>query len=308
MRSSGENRNRRSRFVLLSLLAGLFWGASFPTVKMGLAYISPVWFSQMRLALAACCLFLVFRRWKLFVKFPPEYWLLGFFNGMGFLLQFLGMQYTSATKTAFYINSNLVFVALLSFLFFKEKFGKFKITGLILALLGIYFLSVGLQPVRVLFSGKLNGDLLVLLAGVSWGIFMVLNKKMVHHPEYSVLENVTLFLFTSAVILLPVAVIFEPFPAHIVWQGWALLFFTGFIAMAIPFYLWSAGLKGLTATVSAMLVLIEILVALLLSFLFLGESLKAIEVIGAVILICAMIIANLDKPVPVADNQSNRTK
>ena len=281
------------RFVIYSLLAGLFWGTSFPVVKLGLNYISPIWFAEIRLALAFLCLFVFIKRRKIILKFPYEYWLLGFFNAAGFLLQFLGMQYTSASKTAFYINSNLIFVAIFSFLFFKERFGWNKILGILLAVVGMYLLSIGLNPVQTLFSDHFKGDLLVLSSGLSWGFFMVINKRMVHHPEYSTLENVALFLFTSSAWLFPVAFIFEPIPTQIAWQGWALLAISSIISMAIPFYFWSLGLKGLTATVSSLLILVEILMALSLSYLFLNESLTTIEFIGALVLIIAIIFASL---------------
>lgn len=282
------------QFILVSLIAGLFWGTSFPVVKLGLEYISPIWFAELRLILAFFCLFLFIKHRKIIFKFPFEYWLLGLFNATGFLLQFLGMQYTSASKSAFYINSNLIFVAILSYLFLKERFHWNKIIGIFLAIIGIYLLSVGLNPAHILSSDHLKGDLMVLSSGLSWGFFMVINKKMVHNLEYSTLENVTLFLFTSAVLLLPVAFIFEPVPDQIVWQGWALLIFSSIISMAIPFYFWSLGLKGLTATVSSLLVLIEILVALSLSYLFLYEKLTIVEIFGAMILITAIIIASFE--------------
>jgi drug/metabolite transporter (DMT)-like permease len=286
--------NTKIRFVLFSLIAGLFWGTSFPVVKLGLNYISPIWFAELRLFFAFLCLFLFIKRRKIILKFPYEYWLLGFFNATSFLLQFLGMQYTSASKTAFYINSNLIFVAIFSFLFLKEKFGWNKILGISLAIIGIYLLSIGLNPIDVLFSGHLNGDLLILSSGLSWGFFMVINKRMVHHLEYSTLENVTLFLFTSSVLLLPVAFIFEPVPTQIAWQGWVLLCFSSTISMAIPFFFWSLGLKGLTATVSSLLILVELLMALSLSYLFLNETLTIVEIFGAFILISAIIFASLD--------------
>jgi len=145
------------------------------------------------------------------------------------------MQYTSASKSAFYINSNLIIVAILSFFVFKEQFRLNKILSVLLAIVGMYFLSIGLQSIQTLFSGQLKGDLLVLSSGVSWAFFMIINKKMVHRPEYSVLETVALFLFTSAFLLLPVVAFSEPIPLKIAWQGLALLCFTSIISMAIPF-------------------------------------------------------------------------
>jgi len=288
------NAKKKKHFIWLSLAAGVFWGTSFPLVKEGLIYISPIWFSNLRLILGFFCLLLLIKRYKIFWQFPKEYWLLGLFNSLGFLFQFLGMQTTAAGKAAFFVNGSLVYVAILSFLIFHEHFSANKTLGVFLALVGIYSLSVGMQPISVLFSGELRGDLLVLASGLSWSIFMVLNKKMVSHPEYSVLETVTLYMFTSALVLLPVSVLFEPFPHSFAWQGWVILLVSSIFSLALPFYLWSLGLTGLTATVSSLLVLVEILVALILSVIFLGESLSLFEMCGALILIIALILASIE--------------
>ncbi len=287
------SQGKATKYIIYSLIAGVFWGTSFPIVKLGLRYISPIWFSQMRLILAFLCLLPLLKRRHIIFKFPYEYWLLGLFNAFGFLLQFLGMQYTSASKASFYVNTNLIFVAMLSYLIYREVFGWSKLLGLFLALVGIYFLSIGNQPISVLFRGELKGDLLVLSAGLSWAIFMILNKKMVQHPDYSVLETVALFLFTSAILMSPVSIFLEPFPVAIAWQGWVILLVSSSISLALPFYFWSLGLKGLTPTVSALLILVEILIAVALSFLFLGEKLTGIELLGAGFLLGALILASL---------------
>jgi len=283
----------RGTFVFYSLLAGVFWGTSFPIVKWGLDFISPVWFSALRLALAFICLLPLVSQKHIFLHFPFRYWLLGFFNALGFLLQFLGMQFTSASKASFYVNTNLIFVAVFSFLFLHERFGGRKIAGVILAVAGIYLLSIGLNSPAVLFTGKLKGDLLVLSAGVSWSIFVILNKTVLHSPKYSVLDTVSLFMLTSAVLMILVAPFLEPFPVHLSGKGLVVLLVSSSLALALPFYLWSLGLKGLTATVSSLLILVEIVVATLLSIVFLNERLDGAEMLGAAVLLVSMVLASL---------------
>ncbi len=288
-----KSEHSHTKFILFSLLAGVFWGTSFPIIKLGLDFLPPVWFSTLRLMLAFLFLLPLVRRKYVFLRFPAEFWLLGFFNALGFLLQFLGMRYTSASKASFYVNTNLIFVAILSYLFFREKFGWNKIAGVILAVVGIYFLSIGFQSPGVLFAGQLKGDLLVLSAGLSWAVFMILNKHMLHHPDYSVLETVSLFLLTSSVLMIPVAALMESVAIPVSWQGLLILLISSSVSLALPFYFWSAGLKGLTPTVSALLVLIEIVVATALSVVFLGETLALPEIIGAGILLSAMVLASV---------------
>jgi|Deesub1362B_J571_1020462.scaffolds.fasta_scaffold15831_2 drug/metabolite transporter (DMT)-like permease len=295
--TSQQNRKltaeKKGRYVGFSLLAGIFWGLSFPIVKYGLGFLKPFWFSALRMAFGCLLLIPFLKDKRVLLHLRPEYWLLGIFNALGFLLQFVGMRYTSASKASFYVNTNLIFIALFSWLVFRERFGLRKLGGIVLALAGLYFLSLGTQPISALFSGELKGDLLVLSAGFAWSWFVIINKRVVGDARQSVLETVTLFLFTTSLLMLPVAFLFEGLPGPVSSRGWVVILLSASVALALPFYLWTLGLEGLTPTVSALLILVEILVATGISFLFLGERLQPIEQFGAFLLLVAMVLASL---------------
>lgn len=283
----------KRHLVLTALFAAIFWGGSFPIVKFGLHYLKPLWFADLRMSIAFLFMFIFVKNKKAFWKFPKEIWWLGIFNAAGYFLQFVGMEYTTAAKASFFVNINVVFVVILAHFLFQEKLQWEKYLAVFLSLLGIYFLVSKGQGIQIFKEGSALGDALVLLAGISWAFFIIINKKVLAYPAFSVFDIVTAFVFTTVVFMTPVAVLFEPFPVHASAMGIGILLTTGIVFTLIPFYFWSVSLKGLTATLTSFLTLSEILFAVAFSFIFLGETLQPIEIGGGVLLLIAIFAASV---------------
>ena len=70
---------------------------------------------------------------------------LGIANGAGYLLQYVGMNYTTAAKAALFINLSAMWVAVLSPKLLGESFSRKKIVGVLFGLVGIVFVSTNLD-------------------------------------------------------------------------------------------------------------------------------------------------------------------
>ncbi len=70
---------------------------------------------------------------------------LGIANAAGYLLQYVGMPYTTAAKAALFINLSAIWVALLSPKLLGESFSRKKIGGIMFGLIGIVFVSTNLD-------------------------------------------------------------------------------------------------------------------------------------------------------------------
>ena len=103
---------------------------------------------------------------------------LGVANGAGYLLQYVGMNYTTAAKAALFINLSAMWVAVLSPKLLGERFSGKKVVGILFGLAGIVFVSTNLD-FSALGEGQLIGDLILIMSGVVWALFMVYNKKLV---------------------------------------------------------------------------------------------------------------------------------
>ena len=170
----------KSKAVFFTILAGALWGTSFPIIKIGLETIDPFTFLFWRFLVSSVTLVVVMLLLrKLDFKITDKKLLifLGIANAAGYLLQYVGMPYTTAAKAALFINLSAMWVALLSPKLLGESFSRKKIAGVLFGLVGIVFVSTNLD-FSTLGQGQLVGDLLLIISGVAWALFMVYNKKV----------------------------------------------------------------------------------------------------------------------------------
>ena len=283
--------NKKTIGRLATVLAAVFWGTSFPIINWGLRFIDAYNFVLLRFSLALLFFLLaaivVEKSAMTFVSYikQKDIFIMGILNGLAFLLQFLGQELTTATKASLLVNSNVIFVAILSAIFLKERMDLKKVAGVILALAGV-FLIITNGDWAFLGTGSFMGDLIVFLTSPIWGIYIILNKK-------SAIQRLKAIPFMSSVIfyttltLLFADLFFSPIPVFLVTLSPESIFaivYTALFTTLIAFLLWYEGLKWLNATSSSLYLLLEVLVAAILSVLFLSEQLVTFTIIGGILL------------------------
>jgi len=170
---------KKSGFTLIELLIVV---AILGVLAVGLlATIDPFAFVFWRFLFASVTLLVIMRLLgKLKFKLTDKklFIFLGIVNGLGYLLQYVGMNYTTTTKAALFINLSSMWVAVLSPRLLGEVFSNKKIAGVLFGLVGTIFVSTNLD-FSGLSGGQLIGDVMLLIAGISWALFTIYNKKMV---------------------------------------------------------------------------------------------------------------------------------
>lgn len=230
--------------------------------------------------------------------------LLGIANAAGYLMQYVGMPYTTAAKAALFINLSAIWVALLSPKLLGEKFSQKKVVGILFGLIGIIFVSTNLDFVS-LGQLQLAGDSMLLLSGVAWALFMVYSKKSVMNNTAATFQSMTWVLFFTFLSIAPFAAFSGPsFFALSSWD-WAAIIWTAIICWVIPYYLWLEGLKHLSASTSTVLLLSEIVVAVILSIIVLKEPTTVFSTIGAFFVIIAITLVSLKDKEPRKENNKN---
>src|SRR5690606_3074156 len=115
-----------------------------------------------------------------------------YFALLGFLgisfhqwLQSNGLQTSQATTTAWIVSTAPVFIALLAWLFLKEKLSRIQISGIALAMLGV-LVVVSKGDLASLTGGNFGsiGDILILISAVNWAVFSILSRHgLKSHPS-----------------------------------------------------------------------------------------------------------------------------
>ncbi len=285
--------------VLATLAAGLLWGSSFAVVKIGLRSIDPFWFVFLRFAVASVLALLVSasmgRTAKVLalLKNPLVIWL-GVSNAAGFVFQFKGQTMTTAMNAALLINTSTIFVAIASRIVFRERFGPMKVLAVLIGLAGVFLVTTGGRP--ALAGGPaLRGDLLVVTAAFLWTFFILLDKKIITTQGMEVRALTAAMVTVTAAAALPIALIFGKggFPGPSV-ELWTVPY-TAVLCTVAPFFLWTWGLKHITATTSSVVLLTEVVFALTLASLLLGERLSPIAFVGSALILAAVALASREK-------------
>ncbi len=215
---------------------------------------------------------------------------LGVTNGVAYLLQYVGMVYTTISKASLFINLSAVWVALLSPVLLKERLGGKKILGVAVSVLGVLLMTTNLS-FSSLTQGNIIGDLTVIGAGVIWAVFMIYNKPLIKDNK-NLIQSMALLLFATLLpLLLPASFSAGTFTS-LPWDAWLAIVYTAVLCWIVPYYLWLKGLEHISPVTSAVVLLTEIVVAVAISTLFLGEVFTLVSGVGALFIIIAILIVS----------------
>ena len=289
-------KSRTGTALAQTAVAALLWGTSFPAITLGLeGGIDPRSFVFLRFALAAP-LMLIFaaktgRKTSRFLL-SKEVWIVGAFNAGGFLCQFVGQEYTGASIAALLTNLSVVMAAAGGALFLGERFGLAKAVGIAMAVAGTILLTTN-GDLATVGRGQLLGDLLYLMGAVFWAGYIVYGKKKTDQLDWDPVPLAAGIVTVTAILVLPVAVTAGA-PRIDEASLWAIIY-TGLLNTTIPFILYQQGLKYLTASSSAVVLTLEILVAVGISVALLGEVLSILAWVGAAfVLVSILTVSGLE--------------
>lgn len=274
--------------VAATVGAAVLWGTSFGVNDYGLAYVDPATFAMLRFALAAIA-FLggVALLGKLDTTIPrkPFFWWLALANAVGFLLQYEGQALTTPARTALLVNSSAFAVALLERYVFHMRIGPRRAVAIFAGFAGAAILVTG-GDLAALEGGQLVGDLLAFASGLAWSVYFMMNQRAVAATD---VWNVLGWTFALTALMLLPATLLDEAPLAVAPQGWAPILWAGIATTAGAYGLWAWGLKRIRATTSAVLLLVEILVAAAVSIAIGREAFGAWDAVGAALLVAAAV-------------------
>lgn len=283
----------KKKAVLFTVLAGFLWGTSFPAIKIGLQYIDAYTFVFLRFLVASLTMLSVMLLTRNFsFNFNKKRLILslGFINGTAYLLQYMGMVYALASASSLYVNLSVVWVALLSPIALKERLGGKKVAGVMVSLLGVVLMTTNLDFAS-LGTVDIIGNFLVISAGILWAVFIIYNKPLVGESN-NMIQSMTWILLFTMLPLLPTAAFSAEKFFYLPWNAWLAIIYTAVLCWVVPYYFWLKGLKHISPVTSAVVLLTEIIVAVAISTIVLGEALTVVSGIGSILIIIAILLVS----------------
>jgi drug/metabolite transporter (DMT)-like permease len=197
--------------VLIMLVLSTIWGANMAAIKIASVHIAPLFMAGIRSLAASLCL-LAWLRFRGIPLFPSRIlWVHGAVTGLLFGLEFafmyVGLQYTTASRTYVLLHTAPFVVAVEAHFFLRgDRMNSWKITGLVLAFAGV--VSLFIRDLGEFTLGALPGDLLALAAGAAWGTTTVYIKRYLAHRTVP-LQTLFYQVFFSAPVLLLMSMALE---------------------------------------------------------------------------------------------------
>lgn len=218
----------------------------------------------------------------------PRLIISGMFIGVNWILLFESYRFTTVAASTLCYYLAPIFVIIVSPFLFGEKLGIKKIACVISALVGMVFVSGVLTSG---FSG-IRGILLAIGAAVFYASVILMNKKI---SGITPSDKTTVQLASAALIVLPYSLIAEPIgdikltPLPVI-----LLLVVGIIHTGLAYTLYFGSLSKLPSTTIALFSYIDPIFAVILSALLLKQPMDTYMIIGAVLILGATMISELE--------------
>lgn len=214
----------------------------------------------------------------------------GAFIGLNWVLLFESYRYTSVAVATLCYYMAPIFVMLLSPLMLKEKLTAKKAVCIIVALVGMVFVS-GVLDGGIQRVSELKGVLFGLGAAALYASVIMMNQKLREVPTY---DKTIMQLGTAAVVLIPYILFTEDLSAVTLTPLIAvMLLIVGVVHTGIAYALYFGSMNELKAQTVALFGYIDPIVAIILSALLLKEPMTVYSAIGAVLVLGATIISEL---------------
>ncbi|MBU2966276.1 DMT family transporter [Amphritea sp. 2_MG-2023] len=290
-----ETRNIRADLTLL--LVAAIWGLAFVAQRLGMDHLGPFSFNAARFLLGALSLLpllLIFRPKA--GSTEPKAMLrgsiaAGIFLFLGASLQQVGLIWTSAGNAGFITGLYIVIVPLIGLLLGHVTRLNTWIGGL-LAVLGLYFLTVTQQPGE---SFSINtGDLLVLGSAFFWAGHVVIIGKLA-----SQLDNLRLAIiqfFICALLSFIVAIIFEQDSLSLnnIVLAWQPIAYAGLLSVGVAYTLQVVAQRDAPASHAAIIMSLEAVFAVIGGWWLLNEAFSQRAMIGCGLMLLGMIASQVN--------------
>ncbi|MCA1811010.1 MAG: DMT family transporter [Halobacteriales archaeon] len=297
----GKARTLDRTDAMLTFLV-IIWGTAFPGVKALLQVLDPyqlTWFRYAPFPLLYGA-FLLLRRSEAFRRVSGRDWvlmaLLGTVGVIGYHFPLNwglhdtsdGVQVTAATG-AILVATTPLWTLLISTLAGRERWHGATTVGSLVAFAGVAV---------VVFFGTGHAEftaarktLVILLAPLSWALYSIYTRPLIHRYGGLFVTGVTLSLGTFT--LLPLAFTYGAAPLRALDAGgWAWLAFLALLSTALGYAMWNQALKLRSASAVSAYVYFNPVVATVVGVLFFGERVTPFFLLGSALVLGGVILVN----------------
>jgi len=275
--------------TLFIITAGILWGTMgvFSTALENLGFTST---EGSAIRVISCALILAvinFKKLKIDLKDLWQFVLIGIFSILTMsITYFESIKQSSLTLASILLYTAPVMVTLMSAVLYREKITPVKFFCLIAAVLGIIMISGLDSSVSISMPGLIYG----LLSGFSYALYSIIGKLILKKYE-PITVSTYAFIFASlgSVFLCDVpGIIHGALHTQNVFHTLLIMAGCGIVTAAIPYALYTIGLKYVPAGKASILACVEPLTATVIGITFYGDLLGMVSALGIILIIVAV--------------------
>ena len=268
------------------VVAAFLFGTTFPLVQDALEDVTPFGYLVLRFTIAVIVLapfaVLIARRdgyeRRALVRVGVVAGLLLF---GGYATQTIGLQYTSPSTSAFITGLYVVFTPFVAALVERVLPSRRIVASAVVAMVGLYLLT----GADVSFG---RGEVYTLACALIFAVWIVYQGR--HVIDIHPIPFTTMQMATLVVVGIPPAI--RQGLGDLSPTAWFAIVFTGIACSAVALSLQLWGQRRIPAARAALILLLEPVFAGLISFID-GERLGAVELLGAAVILGAIVLAEL---------------
>ncbi|HEU4364215.1 MAG TPA: DMT family transporter, partial [Candidatus Krumholzibacteria bacterium] len=283
-----------SRTVVVAAYLGacLIWGSTWMAIKVGLRGAPPLTSIAVRMTLAAAIVFVILRVRGIGLPAERRFFRVGVFLGffhivLPYTLVYYGEQHISSGLAAVLYAAMPLVVALIARVTMNERLTPRKIAGIAAGMLGVAVIfsdSLHVGRAQALGAAAVTGSMLAASVG------SVATKRWAHgyHPVASLLVPFS----TGATVTWLLALALEA-PGSLRFDAvtWATIVYLAVAGSVTAFALFFFVMQHLSVTVVSYQTFIIPIIAVLVGWAVLGETISARVAVGAVMILAGVSLA-----------------
>lgn len=293
----------------LLLIAGAIWGMGFVAQSTAMENIGPFWFIALRFLVASLVVlpFAVIEAQRVRLVYPQtsstdqsndhpteqlslkdwgKFSVIGVCLFLGMAAQQVGLLTTSVTNSGFLTGLYVVFTPIIGVLLFLQKPHWIVWISALLAVVGIFSLTGGI------LSQFTIGDVYTILCAVFFALQVLFIAKFVGDTGRPLALSFTQFLVTAFCATL-IALLVETLSWSNVQAALVEILYSGIFASGLAFTLQVIGQRYTSAAQAAIFLSAEAPFAAMFAFIWLGERIAIVGLVGCILILIAMLLVEL---------------
>jgi len=276
------------------ILVSIVWGSGFIATAIGLDYMSTYETLAGRFLVAGLLLGVFnFRKIRsISRKTLKRGMILGVFLFTAFVLQTLGLEFTTASKNAFLTAVGVAVVPFIGYLFHKRALVRMDIIRAAVAMTGVGLISFQ-------WSGGVNiGDFLSFLCAFAFALHIFYTGEFMEEEDaltLTMVQMITAFVLSMTAVAVRGDSLLGQDP-----RGYLAVLYLGIFSTTICFLVMTISQKYTKPARAAVIMSTESLFAMVFSILILHEAVTVRMIFGALVIFLAIVLPQKEEEVVVA--------